>query len=266
MTKLHSKAQHLGFEEAIHGQPWGQMHGGYFSSPEVVRPLVEAVRHVAEEQRPEVIVDLGGGTGFLLSQLRAGGMGKETALVNLDCSSAQLEVAQTTGISSVYGSVDWFRREAVVSAHGKALWLMRSVLHYVGEEGLSPLLRHLRLQAKRGECWIHQTACFERASDAHCLNVLYRGMKTGKWYPTLDDLQHRLAKEGWQVNAVLPAPVLHLDSSELGLRYGLGHSEMCQIGEKMMKDFHPQNNVFRLTPSGFQADLHYSIFLCSAPT
>ena len=255
----------LGVEKTIHGQPWGQMHGGYFSDPQVARPLVEAVRCVAEKKCPEVIVDLGGGTGFLLSQVREGGVNKKIALVNLDCSAAQLAVAQTAGMVSIFGSVDEFRREAVVSsASGNVLWLMRSVLHYAGQAGLSPLLRHVRSQSQTGESWIHQTACFEREEDAHCLNELYRLMHTEKWYPTHDDLQHRLGQEGWRVISVLPAPVLHLDSAELSRRYGLGDSETCQIGNEMAHQFGSQGDVFRLTTEGFQADLRYSIWLCEA--
>ena len=64
-------AENLGPEQAVHGSSWGRMHGGYFSDPEVARPLVEAVRAVWREARPDRIVDLGGGTGYLLGQVRA---------------------------------------------------------------------------------------------------------------------------------------------------------------------------------------------------
>ncbi len=257
-------ANQLGVEQTIHGSLWGQMHGGYFSAPEVARPLVEAVRGVAEKCHPEVIVDLGGGTGFLLSQLREGGVGPEIALVNLDCSTAQLAMAQTMGIRTVWGSVDEFQRDAVVPTKGQALWLMRSVLHYAGEAGLFPLLRHLRLQAKAGEGWVHQTACFEQAEDARCLNELYRLMHTEKAYPTQAELQRRLEQAGWRVGAVLPAPVLSLDSADLSRRYGLSDAETHLIGEEMSREFGSQGAVFRLTENGFQADLRYSIWLCEA--
>jgi hypothetical protein len=62
--------------------------------------------------------------------------------------------------------------------------MMRSVLHYFGKDGLRPVLRHLRAQAKPGEYFIHQTASFERVRDANCLNNLYAMMRTQKWYPT----------------------------------------------------------------------------------
>ena len=39
-------AESFGPEQAVHGSSWGRMHGGYFSDPEVARPLVAAVRDV----------------------------------------------------------------------------------------------------------------------------------------------------------------------------------------------------------------------------
>ncbi len=248
----------------VHGASWGRVHGGYFSDPAVARPLVEAVRAVWARTRPEVVVDLGGGTGFLLSQLRAGGFGGEVALVNLDCSEAQIEMAGEAGVCCVRGSVDRFRRADVAPAGRSALFLMRSVLHYGGEDGLAPLLRHLRAQAEGGECWVHQTACFEGREDADCLNALYRKMRTRKWYPTIADLKERLGTAGWRVEDILPAPTLRLDSAELGFRYGLTDAELACVGKEMAEEFGGRGEVFRLRPGGFQADLRYRIWACVA--
>jgi hypothetical protein len=254
----------LGAEQAVHGPFWARMHGGYFSDPETARPLVEAVRQIHAESRPDVVVDLGGGTGFLLVQLKASGLGSESALVNLDCSAAQLKAAGGAEIFSVHGSVDGFRRDEVVPAGRTALWLMRSVLHYAGENGLDPVLRHLRSQAAPGEFWLHQTACFEREEDAACLNALYRKMRTEKWYPAVGDLRDRLESSGWRVEDVRPAPTLHLDSAELGRRYALDGAELRRIGQEMALEFDGRREVFRSAPAGFQADLHYRIFICAA--
>lgn len=254
----------LGTEGAVHGSPWGLLHGGYFSSPEVARPMADAVRRIWEGSRPEVIVDLGGGTGFLLSRLREECIGLQTALIDLDGSGAQLGVAQNAGISSVCGSVESFQRETVVPAGCRALWMMRSVLHYAGEAGLAPMLRHLREQAAEGEYWVHQTACFEREEDARCLNALYRRMHTTKWYPAVAELQRQLESAGWRVLETLPAPVLHLDSGELGFRYGLNDAELARVGKEMAEAFGGREEVFRLRPGGFQADLRYRIWACVA--
>jgi hypothetical protein len=257
-------ADELGPEQAVHGPSWGDLHGGYFSDPAVARPLVEAVRAAWTGARPDVVVDLGGGTGFLLSQLDAAGLGGETALVDLDGSAAQLWVAARAGLACVRGSVDAFVRGDVVPPGRRAFWLMRSVLHYAGEKGLSPLVRHVRAQAAAGEGWVHQTACFERAEDAACLNALYRKMHTGKWYPTADALRVRLAAAGWRVDSVLPAPTLLLDSDELGRRYGLGEAERRDIAESMASEFGDRTDVFRAGSGTFRAELRYRIFVCRA--
>ena len=203
----------LGREQIVHGASWAQVHGGYFSDPEVARPLVEATK---------------------------------------------------AGLECVRGPVGAFRRAAVAPTGARVLWIMRSVLHYAGENGLDPLLRHLRAQAEPGEWWVHQTACFARAEDAACLNALYRKMRTGKWYPTVADLQTRLTEAGWRTEAVRPAPTLHLDADELGRRYGLDGGDIAAIRAEMAKEFGETHPAFRVSADGFQADLHYRIFICRA--
>ena len=253
----------FGPEQAVHGAPWGQLHGGYFSDPEVARPLVAAVRDVARETGPDRIVDLGGGTGFLLGQLRAAGLAG-VSLAVLDDSAPQLAEAEKNGWACVRGSVDAFRRAEVAPGGRRVLWIMRSVLHYAGAAGLDPLLRHLRAQAEAGEFWVHQTACFERAEDAACLNALYRRMRTAKWYPTTADLQARLAAAGWPAATIRPAPTLDLDSAELGLRYGLDARELAAIRAEMQAEFGPNASAFHLRPDGFRAELRYAVFVCRA--
>lgn len=254
----------FGPEQSVHGGRWEQLHGGYFSDPAVAKPLVEAAGQAVAESQPDVIVDLGGGTGFLLLQLRTGRIAAATALVDLDGSEVQLAVAEKARIATVRGSVEDFRRAAVVPKGGRALFLMRSVLHYSGEVGLAPLLRHIRSQMEPGEFWLHQTACFEREEDAACLNALYRKMRTEKWYPVAADLRAQLEAAGWRVDSVLPAPTLSLESAELAMRYGLDEVEIQRIGAKMAFEFGADNLVLRLLPGGFRAELHYHIFICRA--
>lgn len=257
-------ANSLGPEQAVHGSAWGRMHGGYFSDPEVARPLVEAVREVHAKARPDAIVDLGGGTGFLLARLRETGAGGGALLVDLDGSAPQLAEAAKAGLACVRGSAGSFRRAAAVPAGRAALWLMRSVLHYAGEQGLDPLLRHLRAQAAAGEFWVHQTACFEREEDAACLNALYRRLRTDKWYPTIAALRTRLFAAGWTVVDERPAPTLALEADELGLRYGMDAAGLRAIGRALAEEFGAPNPVFRIAPGGFRADLRYRIFICAA--
>lgn len=255
---------HIGTEKNIHGQNWGKLHGGYFSDPTIARPLIETAKRILAKSPADFIVDMGGGTGFLLSQLASQGIGSDVALVNVDCSEAQLDLIDKNSISSVCTSIGEFKRSAIATGQKRCFFLMRSVLHYLGENGLTPFLRHLRDQAKEGEFFLHQSASFDEEAEAACLNALYKHMRTHKWYPTADNLKKRLVDAGWRVSAITPAPTLLLNSGDLGLRYALDTIDIVRIRDKMAGEFGDKNSVFRITPSGFHANLHYQIYTCLA--
>jgi len=63
-------------EKDVHGVRWNEVHEGYFSDPAVAAPLVRKIREIVRRSRPDCIVDLGGGTGMMLSHLRAAGVGR----------------------------------------------------------------------------------------------------------------------------------------------------------------------------------------------
>lgn len=255
---------YLGKEKVVHGQRWGAFHGGYFSDPAIARPLVETARALLAHSPTDMVVDVGGGTGFLLSQLASQGIGAGATLVDVDCSEMQLAQADRHDILRVCTSITEFRRKEIATGEKRLFYMMRSVLHYLGENGLSPLLAHLRDQAREGEIFVHQSASFANESEASCLNTLYRHMRTHKWFPTATDLQKRLADSGWRVIATTPAPPLLLTSEDLAQRYALEKSEITRIGEMMAREFGEANSVFRLEPSGFLANLHYWIYTCVA--
>jgi|WetSurMetagenome_2_1015567.scaffolds.fasta_scaffold00429_15 hypothetical protein len=255
---------HIGKEKAVHGQHWGAVHGGYFSNPAIAQPLVETVKGILAESPADVVVDFGGGTGYLLSLLALHGIGAGAELVNVDCSETQLALTNKKGISTICASISSFRRGDIAAEDKRFFFMMRSVLHYHGEKGLQPLLRRLRDQAKKGEFFAHQSASFDNEEEAACLNFLYRQMRTGKWYTTIDDLKDRLAESGWLVTATTPAPPLLLTSDELARRYALDTNDIARIRSVMATTFSGMDRVFRLTPSGFQADLHYKIYTCAA--
>ncbi|MEI6218479.1 MAG: class I SAM-dependent methyltransferase [bacterium] len=254
----------IGTEKVVHGRRWGEVHDGYFSDTGIAHPLVETAMGVLAESPADVVVDLGGGTGFLLSQLALRGVGAAATLVNVDCSEAQLAVAEEAGITRVFTPIEDFRRCDVMALTQRLFLIMRSVLHYAGQSGLPHLLRHLREQTKVGEFLVHQTAAFENDGDAACLNALYQHMQTDKWYPTVNVLESHLADSGWRVTDSIPAPALVLTSQDLGLRYALDSCELSRIRDVMAGEFGGMNKVFRLTPSGFRAELHYRIFTCVA--
>ena len=251
-------------EKTSHGTQWDSIHGGYFSSPDVAAPLVRTVLGLVIESKPDVIVDLGGGTAFLLSQLMAIKPKHEAALVNLDDSATQLDVARHTGISCVDGSVDAFARCDLGPPDSRFLFIMRSVLHYFGQAGLRPTLRHLRSRAKSGEFFVHQTASFRRQQDADCLNELYQIMRTDKWYPTVDFMRESLEAEGWHVLEVLQAPPLPLTDQSLMQRYDLDTSDIARISDALPRDPSVLDDVINKTDTGFCAYLHYGIYVAQA--
>jgi hypothetical protein len=251
-------------EIGVHGQPWNSMHEGYFSDPVTARPLIEMIIQYLPGLSTDVLVDLGGGTGFILRELIEKGVTTNMIPVNLDCSATQLEANEKSGISCVKGLISDFSRNDIAALDKRTFFIMRSVLHYFGKDGLIPALRHIRNQAQRGEMFIHQSACFESALEAQCINFLYEEMDTPKWYPTISELRDRMAITNWQVIDICPAPTLKLSSAELGQRYGLDSQTLTKICDRVMETFGEIENVFKRAPDGFVAYLHYRICVTQA--
>jgi SAM-dependent methyltransferase len=250
-------------EERVHGKHWGTLHGGYFSDPEIASPLIQTVREFAKKSGVDALVDLGGGTGALLSLLLAEGIDPNIALINLDASDAQLEIAAKNGLSCVRGSVNSFLRGDAGADEDTFLFMMRSVLHYFGQEGLGPVLRHIRTQMQPGEYFVHQTASFRHQHDADFMNELYQCMRTPKWYPTVDNLCDCLSREQWRVLEVLPGPPLPLPVEELQMRYDLSNDDLLRIHKRLSRLPDASQDVFKKTENGFCAALHYWIYVCT---
>jgi len=251
-------------ERAVQGPDWDSVHRGYFSDPRAASVLVGAARRRAAESRPGTVVDIGGGTGFILGELVRGGLEAGIDLVNLDISPAQLDAVRHPRVRRVEGSVDSFRREDLARGDGEILFLMRSVLHYLGPEGLGPALEHIRSQMRRGEYFIHQTACFGDEAAAGCLNAIYAGLGTGKRYPTAGKLLDRLLRAGFSVAEVTPAPPLALTAAALGERYGIGPAGLERIGRAAVEKFGVRGGVFETDEKGWTAWLHYRVFVTRA--
>ncbi|HAW57853.1 MAG TPA: hypothetical protein DCX03_02365 [Bacteroidales bacterium] len=251
-------------EIGIHGQKWNEMHEGYFSSPLVAHPLVETITKYLLGLPADVLVDLGGGTGFILLELIAKGITTNIIPINLDCSETQLEAMEKSGIFCVNRSISDFKRHDLSPLDKSIFFIMRSVLHYFGKDGLIPILRHIRNQARQKEIFIHQTACFKNAEEARCINFLYKEMHTQKWYPTIAELHDSMTTTDWQIMETFPALPLKLTSAELGLRYGLDLQSLENICSRVNARFGEIENVFQLTSNGFVAHLCYNICVSKA--
>ena len=251
-------------EAGVHGRAWDHMHGGYFADPAVAAPLLDVVAAAVARGRPDVIADLGGGTGFLLGEILRRDLAPASRLVNADASVAQLEQVRHPRLSTVCVALDELRRAQLAQPGERLLFLMRSVLHYAGRDGLNPLLARLRAQLQPGEGFVHQTACFEEARDAECINRLYALLRTGKWYPTEADLRVRLAAAGWSVTATAAAASLPLSADELGERYHRTPAQLAEIRRALLEEFGDTSCVFDASPTSFCAYLPYTIFSCLA--
>lgn len=251
-------------EIGVHGQSWNSLHEGYFSDDVIARPFISAIQRYLAASGADVLADLGGGTGFILHQLAAQCEAANILPVNLDYSAVQLHAAKAGNLSCVNRLISDFRRNDLASADQRLFFIMRSVLHYFGKDGLNPVLAHIRKQARAGEIFIHQSACFADIFEAQCINALYRKMGTPKWYPTIGELRESMTLTRWHVLDIIPAPALTLSSDDLGKRYGFDPQALAKICNHIMRDFGETENIFQRTEKGFVAYLHYRIFVAKA--
>lgn len=258
--------QEIEREQGIHGERWGVLHGGYFSSAEIAQPLLEQVIHYARQSKAATVVDLGGGTGTLSHLLMKQLSPLPFSLINMDSSAEQLKTAQAAGMRTHPGTVETFRRADLCPNGGSMLYMMRSVLHYLGREALAEALEYIRSQTAQGEYFIHQTACFDSQEEADCLNTLYAMMRTEKWYPAEARLTELLQQTGWTVVNILPAPTLSLSSEDLKLRYALSAEDLLEIRSRLSSEYSACTHLFKPDETGFTAYLPYRIFICQNQT
>lgn len=250
-------------EMIIHGQRFNAIFDGYFSDPEVARPLVEAVERAINSTHPSVVADLGGGTCFILRELLRRGL-QGIRLVNVDISPKQLAICEDDRIVVLQTSLDRVTRHDLQAEDGKLLLIARAVLHYFGRSGIGPLLKHLRSQIRPGELFIHQSGCFQREEDADLINHLYARMDAQKWFFTVDELRSRLEDAGFIVREILTAPGLEMSSEDLGERYGLSHEQRSSIAQEVLQLYGQNPEIFVGYGDEFKAYLHTSIFVCEA--
>lgn len=251
-------------EEKSHGSIWNNMHGGYFSSPEIAKPYIAKIADSVSVSNPDIVVDLGGGTGFILDQLNQTEAASGVKLIDLELSEEQLDAIKNQKIIPKKGSIASFKRKELDSPDNNFFFICRSALHYSGLDGLQPLLRHIRKQMKTGEYFVHQTACFGTDEDAMILNIIYDMMGTDKGYPTLKELCNILEKESFEVIDISKVPSLELSSESLMKRYYFDKQKMQKIIDTLLTEAKEKDGVFHLTPGGFSAFLHYRVFTCRA--
>lgn len=251
-------------ETAVHGERWAAQYGGYFSDPAVAAPFLEIIEEYARAKQPDVLVDLGGGTGFILTELiKRAKIPADLSLFDLDLSDRQLESLPNSRIRSLKNSILEFRRASVANEKRRLMLITRSTLHYAGIMGQAPTLRHIREQMKPGEIFINQTGCSSTPEEALLTDELLERMRSDKWMAPLGSLVELCEKAGFRVKRKAKAPDLWLDEPTLSDRYGINADEMTRIREKLMEGYKDSPHL-RMTPKGFVIIQEYRILACEA--
>jgi trans-aconitate methyltransferase len=252
-------------ENGVYGSRWNTIHNGYFSDPYVSLPLIEVITEAIQTNQPQTVVDLGGGTGFILKQLlKKQSFPKRIRLLNVDTSQLQHSENRDQQIINIQTSIDRLTRKQLQPNKNGLMLIARSILHYFGEENLKPILQHIRSILKNGEIFIHQTACFQNMTDAQCMNEIYRLMGTQKWYTTISSLKSVLDDVGFQVYDIRNASNLQLDSKDLMERYQSNPEQMTLIQKQIQQKYDQKTQIYTCSPRHFTAWLHYNIFSCKA--
>jgi hypothetical protein len=253
-------------EARVHGKLWGTYYQGYFSDKRAAKDYVAAIIRVAHEFKPSAIVDLGGGTGFILEQLVEAGIADDIRLVNMDASDAQLAMCNHPRLTPWKGTIQSLQRADIVAETGSLMLICRSVLHYGGIARQKPWLTHLRDQMKPGEWFVHQSGCSDDIEAALALDVLFEMMGVDKWVPPRGLFLGLLAEAKIQVTDDFPMPPLIMPSDDMALRYGLTSDSLDTIKAGLLRTCANRPDLFKPTPSGFTFNFPYRVFACKAIT
>ncbi|NLO90748.1 MAG: class I SAM-dependent methyltransferase [Elusimicrobia bacterium] len=251
-------------EQEIHGRRWAAMHGGYFSDPAKAAALIKNLRAAVLAQKPAVVADLGGGTGFILSLLAKNLKNSAPQLVNVDMSRRQTCECPSPGIKCINTGFEELRRKDLLGDRtGPLLLTMRSVLHYApGKNSCGSLLRHIRKLCQPGEYFVHQSACFETRQDAALMDRIFRLLGTHKHYTTERGLQAMLEDCGWEVLKSVRAPQLIFTADDERLRYGIDDRKVAEICRAVGNS--GSSSAKARASRDFTGFFKYRIFVCRA--
>ncbi len=256
--------QNVAREMHIHGKSWDKLYDGYFANPQLAAGYVAAIMRVAEAFPPSAIVDLGGGTGFILEQLLAAGLAANIRLINMDESNVQLDVCRNPRITLCEGSIQSLRRAKLVNQSESLMLICRSVLHYGGIAKLKPWLAHLREQLQPGEWFVHQSGCADDAESALALDVLLEMVNVEKWAPPKDVFLRLLAEAKFRVADHFLQPPLGMSSDAFALRYGCSPADLAKITADLRQHCANLPDLCRFLPDGFIFNFPYRVFVCQA--
>lgn len=251
-------------EQLVHGSKWQSVYGGYFSDPGIAAPFLNQIEAAILSAPPQIIVDLGGGVGFMLEQIMVRDLvPSDVRLINLDISEEQQHGVEDAHIEKMVSSMVEFERSGITEKEEKILFITRSTLHYGGIFGLKPILEHIRQQMRPGEYFVHQTGCHENPEEVLLVDELAERMHSNKWVPPLSTL-HRLCFEaGFDIETSVSGPVLPIPSDQLISRYGISIAEMEKIHQTLKREY-PDTGLIKEEKNGFIVFAPFRILRCRA--
>ena len=251
-------------EQLVHGSKWQVVFGGYFSAPEIARPFLDQIEAALLSAPAQIIVDLGGGTGFILGQLVSQDLVPSSIrLINLDISEEQQHGVEDARIEKMVSSMVEFERSDITGKEERIIFITRSTLHYGGIFGLRPILNHIRQQMRPGEYFVHQTVCHDSPEEALLLNELIERMHSSKWMPPRSTLHRICVEAGFEIEASVYGPTLPVPSKQLASRYGISSAEMENIHQILKKEY-PDTDLIQEDEEGFIVFAPYRILRCKA--
>jgi hypothetical protein len=257
-------AHEITSESALHGRIWSSLYDGYFSDPARLAPLLAEVEWACRERPPDALVDLGGGTGFILDQAsRSEAVPRPARLIVVDLSERQLGEIRNPRLEGICQSMLDVRRSDLALDDRPVLWISRSTLHYAGVFGLKPVLRHVRTQMRQGEFFVHQSLACARPEDALLLDELMERLGSGKWVPPVASMETCAREAGLAVARQTAAPPLRMGADILAERYHHPADQVVRILE-MLAAAYPQSPLIRADASGLAAWAPYWVYTCCA--
>jgi len=251
-------------ERHVLGARFTKLFSGYFGDPLIARPLVDAISTAIQAHAPGILVDVGGGTGFVLSELLRVYPDTPCRLVDLDLSADQLREERDQRIRALQASAEVVTRNDLCPADETLMLTMRSVIHYFGHDNIIPFLKHLRSLLNPGEIMVHQTVCYADPKNARFLEQMIRGMGAEKSPLTKDEVLVFLEEAGWRVLGSIPGPAMVMGSAELAFRYHVTHDQIVDLSERVLGGFNMVPDAFAPMPDGFTLRTDYHIFTSMA--
>ena len=248
----------------IHGERWAQLYDGYFSDTRVAREYVAAIIRTALAHPPAAIVDLGGGTGFILEQLVAEGIPEDVRLVNMDESASQLAMCRHPRIKTLAGAIQSFRREEIVKSGERLMVVCRSALHYGGIARQKPWLALVRAQMQAGEWFVHQSGCANDIDGALALDILFEMAGVDKWVPHKAALTRLLQQAKFDIVEDFAMLPLKMPAAVLKMRYQLTPQTLADIEAELRRICARRPDLLAFTPAGFIFNFPYRVFVCQA--